>query len=113
LVTVLLFVGWFGLLDSTGIVQFRQPVNLPLYIASVFIAACWMQEAVRPYMTQLGTMDWMTVLRLSRHQVLRVAAVVFALVFITQGIEMSRFFLGSYLILLAVVLVPLNMYVPR
>lgn len=111
---VLLFVGWFELLDVTGIVQFRQPgLNLPLYIASVFIAACWMQEAVRPYMTQLGTMDWMTVLRLSRHQVLRVAAVLFALVFITQGIEMSRFFLGSYLILLATILVPVNMYVPR
>jgi exopolysaccharide biosynthesis polyprenyl glycosylphosphotransferase len=111
--TVLLFVGWAWLLEISGTITFSQPMNLPLYVASVFLAACWMQEAARTFVTQLGTMDWMAALRLSRQQLLRVALVLFAVVFVTQGIEVSRFFLGSYLVLLAGTLVLANMYGPR
>ncbi len=111
--TVVLFLGWAWLLQATGIIMFSQPMNLPLYVASVFVAACWMQEASRNYASQLGMMDWMASLRLSRQQLLRVALVLFAVVFITQGIEVSRLFLGSYLLLLGISLVVANMYGPR
>lgn len=110
---VLLFVAWFGFLDTFRLIRFNRPVNLGLYTAAVFVAACWMQETARPYMMQLGSTDWLLALRLSRQQLLRIAVVLFAVVFITQGIEMSRLFLGSYLALLGCWLVLANMYGPR
>lgn len=111
--SVLLFVAWAELLEWSGLVDFNAVMNRPLYAAGVFFAACWMQEAARGYVTQLGTMDWMVASRLSRQQLLRVALVLFGLVFITQGIEVSRLYVGTFLVLLAGWLVAANMYLPR
>ncbi|HEX2100229.1 MAG TPA: exopolysaccharide biosynthesis polyprenyl glycosylphosphotransferase, partial [Candidatus Synoicihabitans sp.] len=104
--------GWAELLDETGWITFNSSLNLPLYAGAVFVAACWMQELLRNYATRLGTLDWLACLRLSRQQVFRVAMVLFALVFMTQGVEVSRIFLGTYLLLLAVIVTLTNMYLP-
>ena len=109
-----LFFAWIGLgeLQPGPTLIFPESASMALYASAVFVSACWMQDVTVHFRTRLGCLDWFSALRLSRHQLLRVALMLLCVQFFA-GTTGGRYFLVGYIGLLGVWLVLANMYVPR
>lgn len=108
-----LYLIWTAIVEWTGWVKLAQPVDTSVYLLGVFAAALWITHGMRHQQARLGNMGWLESARISRQQLIRVVAVLFTIAFVTKDTGVSRFFLISYIFLLALMLVVANRYYPR
>ena len=108
-----LYLIWTAIVEWTGWVKLAQPVDTSVYLLGVFVAALWISHGMRHQQARLGNMGWLESARIARQQLIRVVAVLFTIAFVTKDTGVSRFFLISYIFLLALMLVVANRYYPR
>jgi exopolysaccharide biosynthesis polyprenyl glycosylphosphotransferase len=94
-------------------VELLPQVNLLPYCVAVFVGMVASTGYVRHRGYTLHRIGWFGGLALALRQVFFVATCIFALMFATKDREISRLFLGTYLILLSGVLTVLHACFPR
>ena len=96
----------------TSWVRLEESVDLLPYCGGAFLALVFSSRAIRQFTGSLHIIGLLGASGLAVTQVTHVAAATFALVFILKDQEVSRLFLGSYLILLFALLTLLHAKLP-
>ena len=108
-----LYLVWTAVVEWTGWVKLAQPVDTSVYLLGVFAGALWITHGMRHQQSRLGNLGWMESVQIARQQLIRIVVVLFTIAFVTKDTGVSRFFLISYILLMAAVLVLANRYYPR
>jgi exopolysaccharide biosynthesis polyprenyl glycosylphosphotransferase len=108
-----LYLVWTAVIEWTGWVRLAEPVDTSVYLLGVFAGALWITHGMRHHQSRLGNLGWLESVRIARQQLIRIVAVLFTIAFVTKDTGVSRFFLISYIMLLAVLLVLANRYYPQ
>lgn len=108
-----LYLVWTAVVAWTGWVKLAEPVDTSVYLLGVFVGALWITHSMRHQQARLGNMGWIESVRVARQQLIRLVAVLFSIAFVTKDTGVSRFFLISYIFLMAAMLVVANRYYPR
>ncbi len=108
-----LYLVWTGIVEWTGWVKLAEPVDTSVYLLGVFAGALWLTHGMRHQQSRLGNFGWLESIRVARQQLIRIIAVLFTIAFVTKDTGVSRFFLISYILLMAVALVLANRFYPR
>ncbi len=111
----ILFLGWVALIHFTSWIRLALPLSrlVPLYLSGVVATSLWIFHRLKPGMGKLGKLGWWESAGVARQQILRYAAVLFTIAFVTKDTDISRLFLAIYLALLAVALLLGNCFYPR
>ncbi len=112
LILGLFFMLWADLVRKAGFITFSANANPRLYLLAVVGGALLGSRHYRSAGSRLGFLSWMEILQLTRHQLVRIALILFAVAFATKDIDISRLFLLSYLAAAAVLLYILNATLP-
>jgi exopolysaccharide biosynthesis polyprenyl glycosylphosphotransferase len=110
---VALMPGYAALLPSIAYVELSEGVNLLPYCVAVFIGMAASSGHLRRNHAKLHSLTKWMALGIAFRQALYVAAFVFTLVFATKDLQISRLFLGSYLVLLTLMLAFMHSRMPR
>jgi exopolysaccharide biosynthesis polyprenyl glycosylphosphotransferase len=108
-----LYLVWTAVIEWTGWVKLAAPVDTSVYLLGVFAGALWITHGMRHQQSRLGNLGWLESVRIARQQLIRIVAVLFTIAFVTKDTGVSRFFLISYIFLVAALLVLANRYYPR
>jgi exopolysaccharide biosynthesis polyprenyl glycosylphosphotransferase len=108
-----LYLIWTAVIEWTGWVKLAQPVDTSIYLLGVFAGALWITHGMRQQQSRLGNIGWLESVRIARQQLIRIVVVLFTIAFVTKDTGVSRFFLISYILIMAAVLVLANRYYPR
>jgi exopolysaccharide biosynthesis polyprenyl glycosylphosphotransferase len=101
------------MLEWTGWVRMAEPFRMSVYLLGVVASALWIYHALGAYQSRLGSLGWGEATRIARQQLVRMVAVLFAIVFATKDTGVSRIFLSGYIVLMAGTLVLANRFYPR
>jgi exopolysaccharide biosynthesis polyprenyl glycosylphosphotransferase len=112
-VAVALLPTYAALLPSLTYVQLSENVNLLPYGCAVFFGMAGSSGHIRRNHARLHALSRWTALGIAFRQMLYVAAFIFAYMFASKDREISRLFLGSYLLLLTGLLTLMHARVPR
>lgn len=115
LYTLALFGGMLFLSsDVLGRIDLKQ-INLPIYFLGVFVAGLLSLRNNNDSMqkSDLTSFRWVHAVRRANYQTLVLALVLFAIVFSTKDRAISRLFIGSFLLLFWLSVIPLNRYIPE
>lgn len=90
-------------------------INLQLYFLGVFLAGVVSFRSNHDAMqkSDLTSFRWVHAVRLTNYQTWVLALVLFAIVFSTKDRAISRLFIGSFLLIFWLSVIPLNRYVPE
>lgn len=110
---VALIPAYAALLPSITYVQLSHNVSLVPYCIAAFVGMAISSGHIRKHHNRLHALGSWQSLGIALRQTLYVAACIFAWVFATKDQDISRLFLGSYLILLAVMLTVMHRRMPR
>lgn len=116
MVTVLVnvfFVSYWFLIKKTGIITLSDSVSFKLYFFSVFVGLIISLRAYPKWAQVLATISWRETFDMTKHQMLRLSLVLFAMIFALEDTESNRVFLGSFLVLVGLILLVVNYYSPR
>lgn len=102
------FVGSLLLVENQGWIHFTLEVNWSLYMLGVIVAMGWIQRSLRGLGVRLGALTWRDALRLTGQQILRLMVVLFTLAFVMKDMDVSRAFLGGFLLVTAGLLFAAN-----
>ena len=108
-----LYLVWTAVVQWAGWVKLAQPVDTSVYLLGVFAGSLWITHGMRHQQSRLGNFGWIESIRVARQQLIRFVAVLFTIAFVTKDSGVSRFFLISYILLMAAFLVIANRYFPR
>ncbi len=109
----LLYFGFMGLLDRTGLIVLTEEANPLLYYLAVVGGMMIGLRFYHDWSQNLARLSWIETFHLTKQQVIRIALVVFLVVFATKDGAISRLFLGNFLLLATVALFVGNHYLPR
>jgi exopolysaccharide biosynthesis polyprenyl glycosylphosphotransferase len=112
-VAVALLPAYAVLLPLLTHLKLSETVNLLPYCFAVFLGMAGSAGYIRQNHSRLHALNRWMALGIALHQVLYVAAFIFAYMFAAKDRDISRLFLGSYLIILTVVLMLMHSRVPR
>jgi exopolysaccharide biosynthesis polyprenyl glycosylphosphotransferase len=89
-------------------------INLLLYFLGVFLAGLvsFRSHHDATEKSDLTSFRWVYAVRLTNYQTLVLALVLFAIVFSTKDLAISRLFVGSFLLAFWLSVIPLNRYIP-
>ena len=106
---LMLFVG----ADGMKRIDLNQ-INLLLYFLGVFLAGIVSFRSNHDGMhkSDLTSFRWVHAVRYTNYQTLVLALVLFAIIFSTKDSAMSRLFVGSFLLLFWLTVIPLHRYLP-
>ena len=107
------FLGSLLLVEARGWIHFNIEVNWGLYLVGVLVAMAWIRYSLRGAGDRLGALTWRGALRLTSQQLMRLMVVLFTLAFVMKDAEVSRAFLGGFLLLAAVILFVANYFLAR
>lgn len=110
---VVLFLVQLGVTHWTGLIRFNYGVNWTVYLMGVIVAMVWNHHALPAMASRLGVLTLRETLRLTRQQLFRLMAVLFAVGFATQDVLISRGFIAWYIGFAGVLLLLLNWMLPR
>lgn len=105
------FVGSLLLVESQGWIRFNVEVNWGLYLIGITVAMIWIHRGLRGLGDGLGSLTWTAALRLTGQQLVRLMVVLFTLAFVMKDVDMSRAFLGGFLVLATGLLFVANFFV--
>lgn len=108
-----IYLGWTALLEGTGWLKMAEPFRESIYLLGVITSSLWICHGLKAYQSRLGSFSWSEAARAARQQWIRMVAVLFAIVFATKDIGVSRIFLSGYIALMAGALVLANRFYPR
>jgi len=104
---------WFGhFMDEVLWINLLPSINRDLYLLAVFVGMLFGLGPCYQWGPRLGDLRFMEALRLTWSQTLRLVLVLFAAAFATKDSEVSRLFLGSFIILAFFFILALNLLVP-
>ncbi len=108
----LLFV--YNVAVSPSYIHLNQ-INVPLYYLGVFLAGLvsFRSNHDATQNSDLTSFRWVHAVRLTNYQTVVLALVLFAIVFSTKDKAISRLFIGSFLVVFWLSVIPLNRYVPE
>lgn len=115
-VSVILALSYFLavlLTQMTGFVELVDTAFYDLYLIVIFAAALYFQPAYYDFRQNLGRLSLLDTFDLTRQQLLRLALIVFAVVFAVKDATVSRVFMASYLVFAGGVLFLSNYWLPR
>ncbi len=110
---IALFIVQIGVVRFTGWIQFNVGVNWSIYLMGVIVAMVWNHHTLRGVAARLGTLTFIEACHLTRHQMFRLLAVLCAVGFSTQDVNVSREFIAWFVVLSGVLLVAANWLMPR
>lgn len=113
LAAVALMPAYAALLPSITYVRLSHNVSLLPYCAAAFVGMAASSSHIRKNHGRLHRLGNWTAFGIALRQTLYVAACIFALIFATKDQDISRLFLGSYLVLLAVMLTTMHARMPQ
>ena len=108
-----LFVACWIIVKRSGIIDFVEPINFNLYFGSVLIGLVISLRAYSQWAQVLATISWRETYEMTKHQMIRLSLVLFAVIFALKDNAISRLFLSSFLIIVGVLLFFVNYYFPR
>lgn len=89
-------------------------VNFPLYYLGVFLAGILSYRSKSDAdQNDIDSFRWVQSVRHANYQFVVVALVIFAIIFTTKDKAISRLFIGSFLGVFWLTVIPLNNYIPR
>jgi undecaprenyl-phosphate glucose phosphotransferase len=104
---------WFGkFMDEVLWISLLPGINRDLYMLAVFVGMLFAIGPCYRWGPRLGDLTFFEALRLTWSQTLRLVLVLFAAAFATKDSEVSRLFLGSFIIIAFVFILALNLVVP-
>ncbi len=106
------FLVWAYAMQVSRIVTFASDTNLDLYLFAVIGGTLISSRTYRTMGGRLGHLNWMELVQITQRQLVRIALVMFAVVFATKDMNISRVFLGSFLVGSAAVLFVANCFLP-
>lgn len=111
---VLFCVMLYGWAEIIGRVNLDQ-INFTLYFLGVFLAAIlsYKHQSDLSRESDLTSFYWVRAIRRTNHQTVVVALIVFGIIFTTKDQDISRLFVGSFLVAYWLTAIPLNRYVPE
>lgn len=115
-VTVLVsgfFVGYWALVKRTDLIALAEPISFKLYFFSVFTGLVISLRAYSKWSQVLATISWRETYDMTKHQMIRLALILFFMIFALKDNAISRIFLGSFLFMIGVLLFFVNYYFPR
>lgn len=115
-VTVLVsgfFVAYWAVIDRTKIIALAEPLSFKLYFISVFAGLMISLRAYSKWSQVLATISWRETYDMTKHQMIRLALILFFMIFAFKETAISRIFLGSFLLLIGILLFFVNYYFPR
>ncbi len=95
------FLGSLLLVEARDWIHFNLEVNWGLYLVGVVVAMAWIHYSLRGAGDRLGVLTMREALRLTAQQTVRLMVVLFTLAFVMKDVEVSRAFLGSFLLVAA------------
>lgn len=110
---VALFMLQVAVFRWTGWIEFTADVNWGVYLVGVIVAMVWNHHVLPAVAVRLGVLTFAETVRLTRQQLCRLMAVLFAVSFATKDIDISRSFIGTYGLLAGGVLLASNRLMPR
>jgi len=99
-------------MQVTQVLTFVSDTNLEIYLFGVIGGTLISSRTYRTMGGRLGYLNWMELIQITQRQLVRIALVLFAVVFATKDTNISRIFLGSYLVASAFVLFLANCFLP-
>jgi len=99
-------------MQVTQVLTFVSDTNLEIYLFGVIGGTLISSRTYRTMGGRLGYLSWMELIQITQRQLVRIALVLFAVVFATKDTNISRIFLGSYLVASAFVLFLANCFLP-
>ncbi len=115
-VTVLVsgfFVGYWALVKRTDLIALAEPISFKLYFFSVFTGLVISLRAYSKWSQVLATISWRETYDMTKHQMIRLALILFFMIFALKDTAISRIFLGSFLFMIGLLLFFVNYYFPR
>jgi len=115
LYTLALFGGMlFVSAELLGRIDLKQ-INLLLYFLAVFMAGLvsFRSDHDAKQNSELTSFRWVSAVRLANYQTWVLALMLFAIVFCTKDKAISRLFVGSFILVFWLTVIPLNRYTPE
>lgn len=112
LVSILYFT-FKAVLDLTVWIVLVEEVNSLLYFSAVFCGLLLGLPCYQPRLHNLASLSWIETAHLTKQQFLRIVLVVFAVIFATKDVAISRLFIASFLLLSGLTLLLANYFLPR
>src|SRR3712207_6073892 len=84
------FLAWAYAMQATEAVTFVSDTNLELYLFAVIGGTLISSRSYRTMGGRLGYLNWMELAQISQRQLVRIALVMFAVVFATKDMNISR-----------------------
>jgi len=115
LYTLALFGGMlFVSAELLGRIDLKQ-INLLLYFLAVFMAGLvsFRSDHDAKQNSELTSFRWVSAVRLANYQTWVLSLVLFAIVFCTKDKAISRLFVGSFILVFWLTVIPLNRYIPE
>lgn len=113
LLIVGLFVVQTKVAQATGLVHFKIGTDWKIFLMGVLAAMIWNHHALHGVAARLGTFTFRDAFSLTRHQMSRLMAVLFVVVFSTQDTALSRTFVACFLGLAGGLLLAANWLLPH
>src|SRR6185312_14146975 len=107
------FLGSLLLVESQNWIRFNLEVNWGLYLVGVVVAMAWIRYSLRGAGDKLGALSLRDAVRLTSQQLMRLIVVLFTLAFVMKDVEISRAFLGGFIVLAGVLLFAANYFLAR
>jgi exopolysaccharide biosynthesis polyprenyl glycosylphosphotransferase len=113
LIAVLLLLGYQNAFRYVYSIELNPGVNIMPFVLCVVAGMVFGVRYLRQMASRFHRLSWSDSVRLTTRQTVVVALFVFAFMFATKDQLMSRIFIGSYLLLLWVLLLVVNVEVPK
>ena len=108
-----LFVACWHLVERTEVIEMADPISFKLYFFSVFAGLVISLRAYPKWAQVLATISWRETFDMTKHQMIRLGFVLFAMIFALKDQAISRVFLLSFLVIVGTTLFFVNYYFPR
>lgn len=107
------FVACWQIVKKTNIIELADPVSFKMYFFSVLAGLAISLRAYPKWAQVLATISWRETFDMTKHQMIRLGFVLFAVIFALKDQAISRIFLLSFLIIVGTLLFFVNYYFPR
>jgi exopolysaccharide biosynthesis polyprenyl glycosylphosphotransferase len=107
-----LFLAWATFVEASGIILFTNETNIKLYFLGVIGGTLISTRSYHTLGGRLGYLNWIELAQITQRQLVRIALVLFFVAFATKDINISRVFLGSFLVLAGVMVYLANCFLP-
>jgi undecaprenyl-phosphate glucose phosphotransferase len=108
-----LFVASWEIAKKSEIITLSESISFKLYFFSVLTGLIISLRAYPKWAQVLATISWRETFDMTKHQMIRLALVLFAIIFALKDSAISRVFLSSFLIIVGITLFFVNYYFPR